>query len=171
MFRKSIWVIGDSYVSMYNERWTYQMVHTFGIDNFMVDGLAGGTSEDLYSEFVKMMNFSTPKYLVWCLGMNDIYPYMYYNTIKNVEMICRSNGIELILMTIPWPTGGNRKDINDYIKGSGYRYIDGYAAVSSDNNGTWYPGLQENDAHPTVAGARAIVGQVLVDFPEIITHQ
>ena len=171
MFRKPIWVVGDSYVSMYDARWTYQMVHTYGIDSFLLDGLAGGTSADMYAELVKLLTFGTPRYLVWCLGMNDGYGWRFKQSAKLVEMLCRDKGIELIYTTIPYPTGSDRKEINDYIKASGYRYIDVYKAVSSDDNGTWYAGMNDDGTHPTVAGAKAIAAQVLVDFPEIASDK
>ena len=164
--RKPIWVIGDSYTSFYSQRWTYQMVNGYGIDQTAIIGLAGGTSEDMYPELQNALLYGTPKFLVWALGMNDSY-WKWKDIVIKVEMLCRSLGIELILQTIPWPTDGSKASINNYVKTSGYRYVDVYNAVSSDENGTWYPGMLDDGVHPTMFGAKAIAGRYLVDFPEL----
>lgn len=164
--RKPIWVIGDSYTSFYSQRWTYQLVNGYGIDQTAIIGLAGGTSEDMYPELQNALLYGTPKFLVWALGMNDSY-WKWKDIVIKVEMLCRSLGIELILQTIPWPTDGSKASINNYVKTSGYRYVDVYNAVSSDENGTWYPGMLDDGVHPTTFGAKAIAGRYLVDFPEL----
>jgi len=110
--------------------------------------------------------YGTPKFLVWALGMNDSY-WKWKDIVIKVEMLCRALGIELILQTIPWPTDGSKASINNYVKSSGYRYVDVYDAVSSDDNGTWYSGMLDDGVHPTTFGAKAIAGRYLVDFPEI----
>ena len=162
-FRKKIWVIGDSYTSMASARWTWQMVNTFGIKDFLVDGYAGAPSENMMPEFERMLQFGTPKFLVWCLGMNDTAP-VWMNAAKKVEMMCRDRGITLIYQTIPKSTKG---EINLYIQNSGYRYIDFVSAVMP--NGSWYPDMDADGTHPTELGAKVLAGQVLVDFPEIAT--
>ena len=165
--RLPIWVVGDSYTSLYEARWTYQLISTCGISKFLVDGLAGGKSGRMFAELEGLLTLGTPKYLVWCLGMNDTpWNWEYYE--KKIEMLCRAKGITLILQTIPWPTGGDKSYINDYIKTSGYRYIDVYSALSSDAQGTWKSGYNADGTHTTVLGAKAQAAEVLCDFPEII---
>lgn len=169
-FRRNVWVIGDSYTSMYQQRWTYQMIENMKIDSFLLDGLAGGTSGDMFPELQRMLSLGTPKFLVWCLGMNDyIWQWMQYA--KEVEMICRERGITLIYQTIPLPTSGyaHKQRINEYIKASGYRYIDSCDAVVADETTrAWYEGMLDDGVHPTTLGAKALAGQVLVDLPEIM---
>ena len=164
--RKAVWFIGDSYVSYYNKRWPVQLNGVFGESNYLVDGLAGGTSEDMLPELLLLLALGTPKFLVWCLGMNDnVWNWRYYE--KQIEMICRQKGITLILQTIPQPVGGSSKSgINNQVKDSGYRYIDAYSAVC-DSNGGWYEGMCDDDVHPTILGAKAIAARVLADLPEI----
>ena len=163
-FRKPIWFIGDSYTSMSAARWTYQMVNTFGIDNFLVAGYAGAPSESMEPQLEIMLRFGTPKYLVWCMGMNDQAP-IWLNWAKQVEMLCRERGITLIYQTIP-KNNDNKNEINLYIQNSGYRYIDFVAAVM--RNGVWYPDMDDDGTHPTQLGAKVLAGQILVDFPEIL---
>ncbi len=160
-FRKPVWVVGDSYTSMANSRWTWQMVNTFGVRGFLIDGYAGAPSENMIPELKRLLQFGTPKYLLWCLGMNDTAP-VWLNAAKEVEMICRDRGITLIYQTIPKST---KAEINLYIQNSGYRYLDFVSAVMP--NGTWYADMDADGTHPTELGAKVLAGQVLVDFPEI----
>lgn len=162
-FRKPVWVIGDSYTSMATARWTWQMVNTFGISGFLIDGYAGAPSENMYPELERLLQFGTPKYLVWCLGMNDGAS-IWLTYAKRVEMLCRDRGITLIYTTIP-KSNDNKDEINLYIRNSGYRYIDFVSAVMP--NGSWYPDMDADGTHPTELGAKVLAGQVLVDFPEI----
>ena len=171
-FRLPIWIIGDSYCSWYSQRWPKQLSVSFDVKDFLLDGLAGGNSEQMYSELQKLLNYGTPKFLVWCLGMND--DFVNWNgTYQTVKALCEEKGITLVLQTIPWPENNasmaaQKALINAEIKASGLRYFDGYAAVSSDENGTWYAGYCADEVHPTVEGAKAMAARFLADFPEIL---
>ena len=171
-FMKPVWVIGDSYTSMNSMRWTYQLVNNFGIDGFLLDGYAGAPSENMVPELQRLLKFGTPKYLMWCMGMNDG-PVIWKYCFTEVEMICRERGITLICQTLPYRTDslvGKQAIINEYVKESGYRYVDSFHAVCKDD-GTWYTGMKYDGAHPTELGAKALAGQVLVDFPEIANYK
>lgn len=169
-FKKPIWILGDSYTSMYSQRWTYQLILNYKVNNFLLDGFAGATSAQIFTELQKLLNYGTPKYLVWCLGMNDgNYDATWLVTAKQIEGICSQKGIELIYQTIPQPTSGNRQLINNYIKSSGYRYVDAFSAVCKPD-GTWYDGMNDDGTHPTTLGGKAIAGQFLIDLPEL-THK
>jgi len=173
-FMKPVWVCGDSYTSMAQARWTYQMINTYGIDGFLLDGFAGAESKEIYPDLVQMLKYGTPKYLYWCLGMNDN-SVLWKNYSQLVEKICRERGITLIYQTIPWPTSSSssaeKSKIDNFIKNSGYRYVDAYKAVCKDDNGTWYDGMLDDGVHPTILGAKVLAGQVLVDFPEIANYK
>lgn len=168
-FSRDVWIFGDSYLSWYESRWPYQLVNALNVNNFLLDGVAGGGSSALYNELLLALNYGKPRFLVWCLGMNDTYS-EWANVFVNLKSICQNNGITLILQTIPWPAGGSKADINNAIRQSGYRYFDGYAAVSSDNSGTWYPDYSEDDAHTSVIGAKAMASRFVADFPEILQY-
>lgn len=168
-FRCPIWVFGDSYTSVVDTRWTYHMIKTFGVDQFLLDGLAGASSADMYAELKRAMVNGTPRFLVWCLGMNDTFANWkkYY---EQVEQTCEAYGIELILQTIPIPSSGaaEKQSINAFIKQSGHRYVDICAAVSPNSSATWYEGYNEDGVHPTVLGAKAIASRFLADVPEFL---
>ena len=169
-FNKPIWVCGDSYVSLYDERWTKQMINTIGEDNFLLIGLAGGSSGQIYSDFIKALTFGTPKFLIWCLGMNDTYA-NWLKTFESLKTLCLQNGIELILQTIPIPnlsTSNNQVQINDAIRASGYRYVDAALAMSPNSSYPWYDGYNDDGVHPTVLGAKVLASRFLSDFPEFM---
>ena len=172
-FSKPIWVVGDSYVSFYEERWPYQMVKTIGIDNFLTIGLAGGDSGTLFSDLIKALNFGTPRYLIWSLGMNDSYT-GWSSYFEKVKELCASKGIELVLQTIPIPNLGsssNQVNINKAIKASGYRYIDAAAAMSPDSSWPWYDGYTTDGVHPTALGAKVLAARYLSDLPEFLQNK
>lgn len=167
-FKKPVWLFGDSYFSFDVKRWTYHVI-SYGFTNYMLCGLAGATSQVMYEQLEYCLKFGTPKYIVWCLGMNDgvnATPYQTY--FEKVKALCDSKGIELILQTIPSIPTANKSVINGIVKNSGCRYIDAYSAVGANDNGVWYEGYNNDGVHPTELGAKAIASQVLVDFPEIM---
>lgn len=172
-FRKPIWVIGDSYVSLYDARWTYHMQVTMGIKNWLLQGLAGGTSATMLQDLNRSLALGTPKFLIWCLGMNDSYK-LWLSSLEELKTICNEKGIELILTTIPTVPGRSKEEITQYVRSSGYRYIDFYESLGATPDGTWYDGyLEEKEnpserVHTTKLGAKIQAARVLVDFPEII---
>ena len=120
------------------------------------------------------LKIKKPKYLVWCLGMNDtdgtIVSSSWLTAIQNVMKLA-DEGINVILCTIPSvPTRSNALK-NEFVKSSGFRYIDFAAAVQKgDGSQNWHDGLLSSDGvHPTEAGAKILAAQVLLDFPELCT--
>ena len=60
---------------------------------------------------------------------------------------------------------------NDWIRSSGYRYVDFAKAVGANSEtGMWRDGLRESDTglHPSALGAKVLFAQLLSDFPEIM---
>lgn len=183
--REQIWIAGDSYLSTNTGRWPYY-VRGWGFKNFLMCARAGGGSTgtlyyNVYNDIVKALNYSTPKFLVWCLGMNDgsdtnasTPAAGWLTALKNIQSICEEKGITLILSTIPNVATINHEGKNAYVRTSGYRYIDFAKAVHGEtytsgvNN--WYTGYCDDGIHPTVLGAKALASQVLVDFPEIMQY-
>ena len=190
MFLKPVWTIGASYTVLDPKRWTWQMVNTIGFENFFVSGMAGDESGTLpkddssqhnnsnsaFYNLQKCLNFGTPKYLFWEIGMNDATDGRFIYYAKRIEAICRAKGIELIYATIPNAVNEantsivtNKSYINNYVKNSGYRYVDFYGAMCG-SNGLWREGYCDDGVHPTELGAKVQAAQVLVDFPEIANY-
>ena len=115
-----------------------------------------------------------PKYLVWCLGMNDgsdseSAPSSAWVTGRDAVInICKRYGITPIFATIPTVPTINNEAKNAWIRTSGYRYIDFAKAVGATASGEWYVGMLEEDGvHPTIQGAKSLYGRALADFPEL----
>ena len=168
-FRKPVWSIGDSYFGIYAGRWPGTM-REFGFFNFLINGLAGQGSSGAYNDLIRMLNYGTPKYLLWCLGMNDG-DSTFISYFDKVRSLCDEKGITLIASTIPTVPERNKEVISQYVRDSGVRYIDFYKAVGANSEGVWYEGyLSSDNVHPTKIGADALASQVLIDFPELMQY-
>lgn len=185
-FQKSIWFVGDSYTSCTEVRWTGQMLN-FGIDNWMLLGVAGGKSKDLYEDLLLALKYGTPTYLVWCMGMNDAdngsLNTDYKKYFELVKAKCDELGIIMIPATVPCvktsahPTYARDNSYkNAFIKASGLRYIDLAKAVGGDTftEDAWYEGYLETKSpwiHTSELGAKAQMAQIIRDFPEILRNK
>lgn len=191
-----LWLFGDSYFSLNDtSRWTtylFQNEHT----HFMLNAHPGENSAAALIDLQNLLTISTPKAIVWCMGMNDADSQSAVNptwksVVDSIIDICKQNNIELILSTIPTVVGGwnpdtqsNNLGIHKYknaiVKESGYRYIDFASAVgANETTGEWFNNGQENDMlegygqqrgriHPTVYGAKALYAQAVADCPELV---
>jgi hypothetical protein len=173
-YNDNVYIFGDSYVNCNNpNRWPYYLYNNDY--KFLCDGLPGGNSIDSYDFISSAFSVHKPKYLIWCLGMNDgsdrlgISPkWKYY--VKKVMDLCSKNNVSLILATIPSVPIVDNTSKNKFIKESGYRYIDFDKAVS-DGNGNWIKGMLSNDeVHPSEMGAKKMAEEFLKSFPEIKKH-
>lgn len=168
-FRLPVWAFGDSYFGVDSSRWIGVM-KGLGYFNFLVNGLAGQSSPRAYADLERCLKFGTPKFLLWCLGMNDT-DENFKTYFEKVNSICKSNDITLIAATVPTVPTRDKEVITQYVKDSGLRYIDFYKAVGTSPSGTWYSGyLNADGVHPNDIGAQALATQVLVDFPELMQY-
>lgn len=174
--KKQIWIFGDSYLQYDTVRWTYYL-HEAGYDeNVLLDGYAGEASGPGKAALKSLLNYSTPKFVVWVLGMNDGSDTD--NTTPNagwaskrddIIQMCEDNGIMLVFGTIPTVPSINNNAKNAWIRSSGYRYIDFAKAVGADGTGAWYTGMLSLDnVHPTEKGAMSLYMQAIADMPEIM---
>ncbi|MDR1543640.1 MAG: hypothetical protein LBS50_04365 [Prevotellaceae bacterium] len=169
-YQNDVWIFGDSYMSCANPaRWTY-WIYNQGFD-FLCDGLPGGKSIHSYDFLRTALTINKPKYLVWCLGMNDGSDRFFTNIswllyTKKIEKLCKENDITLIFGIIPTCQRVFNKYKNDYIRKSGYRYVD-FEKALLDEKGNWKNGFCADGVHPTEQGAKAMAKQFLNDFPEI----
>ena len=176
-FGKSIWFFGDSYLGISNpNRWPSHIIGK-GCDTALFSGFPGARAQDIYPDFVGSLKFGKPKFAVWCLGMNNsdssIFGINKTWKVCTEAFICEcvNNGITPILTTIPNTPIINNNFKNNYVKNSGYRYIDFASAVgATEAKSKWYEGMltpKPDNVHPTEMGAKALAEQVLKDFPEI----
>jgi hypothetical protein len=168
-FQNSVWSYGDSYFGITPSRWPGTM-KTFGYFNFLINGLAGQGSAAAYADFLRCLNYGTPKYVFWCLGMNDT-DTVYIQNLNNVVLKCAEKNIILILGNIPTVPTRNKEIIKATVLNSGFRFVDFYKAMGTNSAGNWYAGYLSSDGvHPNQIGADALAMQVLIDFPEIMQY-
>ena len=174
---KPIWLFGDSYVSLVEDRYPYwlQQAH---VDNCLINSYPGEASPNAILDCKALLNIGTPKFIVWGLGMNDHDTSSAVNAdwlagVQELAEICEASGITLILCTIPnvVNTSCNNVKKNAWIEASDFRYVDFNAAIgAADEPGASWPEgwLSSDNVHPTAMGARVLAGQILLDVPELI---
>ncbi len=168
-FQHPVWAFGDSYFGVASNRWIGTM-RKFGFFNFLINGLAGQVSLAAYNDFSRCLNFGTPKYLVWCLGMNDT-DLEHSVVLNQVINKCDDLDITLILATIPTVPTRDKETITANVIATGERYIDFYNAVGANSSGVWFTDyLSADGVHPDPLGAEALAMQVLIDFPELMQY-
>lgn len=172
-YKNDIWVFGDSYVEINNTRWPYYIISQS--DKFLLSGYGGATTAAMYNDWKTALTHETPKYAVWCLGMNDADSETAINSswktsTEKFIADCKAKGIIPILTTIPNIPSRNHTYKNEYIKNSGYRYIDFAKALGATEKGSgWYSDMLSTDnIHPSQSGAQAMEKQIKIDFPEIL---
>lgn len=170
-YKCPFWAFGDSYFTLYTAtRWTYYVAKQWGFDNILLDAYPGENSEAGYNDFVNALTHGKPKYVLWCLGMNDPDGASTVNATwlakaKAVKELCTANEIELIYATIPETTASGTKNTlkNAWIRDSGVRYVD-FAAALSDVTG-W---LSDDGVHPSEIGGRFMAAYLMASVPEIM---
>ena len=169
-----IWVFGDSYLGYtWHGRWPYYLYRD-GYNKVLLAGYSGMNTQSGLADFKVAIERGTPEYVVWCLGMNngdkteEPNPDWLAATKEFLE-ICKEKGITPIISTIPTTPVVNNSYKNEWVRNSGYRYIDFDRAVGANKNSEWYPEMLSKDrVHPDANGAMALYSQVLIDFPEIM---
>ena len=168
-YKKALWAFGDSWFTLYSSsRWPYYL-REWGYDTCLLNAYPGEASENAYYDLEHALTHGTPKYLFWCIGMNDHDTENSVNDVwlkyaKKVETLCDKLGITLIYCTIPVVsnTSYNNTYKNQYIRSSGKRYVDLANALSGVSG--WE---QEDGGHPNEIGARMIASYILSALPEI----
>ena len=171
-YEKDIWFIGDSYLEFGSERWPHYLLENK--DNFLLSGYGGAGAKAMYQDFQTALTHGKPKFAVWCIGMNngdseDEINQSWKTYTEKFLADCEANGITPILTTTPNTPTVNNIYKNEYVKTSGYRYIDFALAVGAMEKGSgWYEGMLSDDQlHPSAEGGKALADQVLIDLPEI----
>ena len=166
-----VWLFGDSYMDYLVRNITTAVSNE--LKNLYIDGYPGRTSAGGLTSLNRAVKIANPKTLVWALGMNDgdtssEVSASWLSAYNSVKDICKFNGIELVLVTIPTTPSVNNNNKNNIIRNSGYRYVDVAMAVGADGTGKWYEGLLSNDnVHPTSEGAKVIFGKYIADLPNV----
>lgn len=173
---RDTWIFGDSYFGYSESRWMFYLLTKDKPTNLMVDGFGGETSVNSIKSFKTLLKIGTPKTVVWCLGMNDgsdgAEPSAnWMNTINELLDVCNKSGIKLVLATIPSVPSINHEKKNEWVRNSGYQYIDFASAVGASASGVWYDGMLSSDnVHPSVTGALTLYYQAITDCPLLLEN-
>lgn len=166
-FKSPLWMFGDSYLGYATDR-VLSYLDDLEYTNYLIDSLPGQNSTGAYSDLVKCLQHGTPKFLVWCLGMNDDTA-TFRSNINLVKQLCDSKNITLFATKIPSVPNLDKTEINRIIDSLGIRYIDWEKAVT--NGGSWYSGfLSSDNVHPTELGAKALSMRMIMDVPELMQY-
>ena len=174
-YDKEIWLMGDSYFNTAaTDRWPYYMAKD-GYTDYLMAGFPGRNSQRAIIDFKLALEHGTPKYAVWCLGMNNKdseteISATYKAATDEFLAICKEKGITPILTTTPNTPKVINIHKNAWVKSSGYRYIDFAVAVDAEEkDSAWIKGMISGDnVHPAPTGAQALYEQFIKDFPEIM---
>ena len=171
-WRKDIWFFGDSYA----DYWVPKIMEIYGANNFMSDGFSGRNSAEAVPSLKKNLQLGIPKIIVWMLGMNDADTVSAINAeykaaFDEVSAMCDEMGIKFIPSTIPNTPTQLHTFKNDYIKSSGYEYVDVAKMFDAESAGsTWFAGLLGADnVHPSQPNGAIVLATMLYNnFPEIL---
>jgi hypothetical protein len=178
-FLSDIWLLGDSYLTTSPNRWIYYFGQR-GFGPWLADHCAANGAEKALRDFKAALRMGTPRYALWLVGINDrgdidAPTSRWLSATKEFISICQANAITPVLQTIPCTFITSLQQLkthrykSEWVRSSGYRYIDLAAAIGSKPDGTWAEGMQGPDGiHPTAEGAKVMAEQVLKDFPEIV---
>lgn len=170
-FSRPLWAVGDSYFGFGDDRVMGQL-NKLGYGNFLVMGKSGMGSPEALEEIKSALQYGTPKYLIWYMGMNDgMSTTPYEEHLTQLRAICDANNITLIVNKVPSVPDLPKENIHYVINNSGLRFIDSHGAVGSNPSGVWIEGaLSDDNVHPTEEGARILAAQMLHDVPEIMSY-
>lgn len=177
-------VLGDSFIQgvalnqfgvSLSKRWCVKLANNIGIQNCFIDGQGGIKASKEWVDRLKLeCSWFKSKYVILSIGTNNydnISQYM--SSIKQAIGFLKSNGQIPILVTVtPRSTfnySSTAKNINDWIKRSGERYVDFHKAVTEENDASkWKEGYVFSDGiHPTVMAYDAMYEQLKKDCPYI----
>ena len=179
-----IWLFGDSYFNWYSSMgWPWYAAEDNNLKNAMLNGFAGQKSSSAYTALLNLLDITTPKIVVWCLGMNDpdnetayqaataVNP-SWKNYIDNIIELEKKYGFELILYTTPTTPKWKNNYKNEIVRNSGHRYIEADNAVRINENGDWVSGALNltDETHATALGAKIIYCRFLADLPELMSN-
>ena len=174
-YKNDVWLFGDSFFDTTTTyRWPYYMVED-GITEVFLNGHPGRNTESALEDFKKAIEISIPEYVVWCMGMNDkdsetAISSSYKKATDEMLAICEEYEITPILCTIPNVPDVINVHKNEWVKSSGYRYVDFAKAVNAEEKGSsWGEEMLGLDkVHPAPLGAEALYKQLKKDLADIL---
>jgi hypothetical protein len=172
---RKVWYFGDSYAQFNTDTRIPYYLHQYGFDkNVLISAVSGGTSGTSRIAFETLLAHGKPDFAVFATGINngsdsaDAPQQTWLGNVQTFIEDCNENDVVPILCTLPTIPSVNNEKKNEWVRLSGYRYIDYAKAVGADASGQWYTGMLSSDnVHPSALGGNALFTQLITDLPEI----
>jgi hypothetical protein len=167
--KKDVWLFGDSYFDF----WCKNIIE-WGFADFYLDSYSGRSAVNALASLRKCLTYCKPKKIAWFMGMNNpddgAVSESWLSVYNSLVEICSQNEIELILSTVPNVPDRDHTYKNEFVRNSGFRYIDICNVVGADDSTNWLDGLLGGDkVHPTsTTGAAMIASYIASQLPEIL---
>lgn len=165
--KNDVYVVGDFGIAVHEEGWT-KCYFDNGYDRALVSGYSEMTAAEAIVEFERLLTLGTPRYAVWCVGMNDADGESTPNAswleaTERFLALCTEKEIIPVLVTLPEISDTNNAEKNDWVKDNADKYVKFSYAIGSDNEDVMY-----SEGNLTELGAQSLYMQILVDFPELL---
>lgn len=134
-------------------------------------GLGGDNVTGMYNKIVNSERFvKNCDYALLCIGTNDRSSSAdaFLDTLKKAIKALEDMGITPILFTVPhgdYEMKDSMKEVNEWIKESGYDYVDMYKVFANSDGSCKQSMFMADKIHPTAEGQKAIFNQIKKDCP------
>ena len=164
-------VQGDSLLDDRAGGFAYLLADELGNDKVLNFGLGGDTVSGMNEKIANSKRFiKNCDYALLCIGTNDLglSSKKYINELKKSIKLIEKMDITPILFTIPHAHHNMTDDmiaINDWIRNSGYHYVDMYEVFANDDESCKKELFMDDKIHPTIEGHAYILKRIKTDCP------
>lgn len=173
-----LFIIGDSYVENYSRPYNYsyaRILYDILDGDVAISGAGGNTSSAILRRLINELPYIHPRYIIVNTGVNDrnITSDLYIQNMNNIINNILSLNITPILVTCPRVMDTDNIEtmttINNFVRTSGYKYIDlAYALSTGDGITQDSSKFNTDKIHPNNKGADAIINWISANFPELL---
>lgn len=170
---KKTWVFGGTDCDIQPNRWMGQLYNAGFLDNILLNSYVGNSAAQNVPSLLNLVDKGDVRCIVWANGENDgadtetLVSTTWLSAVNVFVTTCQSRGIIPVLATIPSTPTVNNELKNEWIRASGYRFIDFAKAVGAGADGVWYDGMMNNSS-PTSQAGTALFNRAIVDCPELL---
>jgi len=171
-------IFGDSYVENFSRPYNNsyaRLMKDILEDELFISGAGGDNSSNILARIKNELLYTKPEYCIINTGVNDRYitQQQYISNMNNIISILESLDITPILTTCPRVLDTDNIEtltyINNFVRNSGYEYIDIAYALSTGDGVTQDTNKMNSDRiHPNNLGANAIIQYIKAYLPYLL---
>lgn len=168
---------GDTIRDTKNLRYSALLQEVIGKGNCLLFGHGGASTKSDNSRTLLQLQKVNSAYAILAYGNNDADWDTWWKYMEYMLRLCKSTDTVPIFVTVTPRVGQSDayiakiNAINNWIKSSGYSYIDANKACTTDGL-TWKSGyVMDDGVHPTVLGHKAIFDRIKIDCPFLIENE